>query len=91
MGFVGDGLIVDVQQTGIEAIADRGRAPEIRREHAGREAVLVLIGKLYRLVVAGDRVIATTAPSLLGFLLLYASVRDNQGAPDRKQTDAEAV
>jgi hypothetical protein len=34
--FVGEGLVVDMQEAGIEAIADRNRAADVGREHAGR-------------------------------------------------------
>src|SRR5271167_773205 len=42
--LVGDGLVVDVQQPGVEAIADGDRAADVPREHPGREAVLATVG-----------------------------------------------
>jgi len=32
--LVGDGLVVDMQKSGVEAIADRDRAADVGREHA---------------------------------------------------------
>src|SRR5271156_3981428 len=54
MGFVGDGLVVDVQKPGVEAIADRDRAPDIGREYAGGQPVFALVGEGYGLLLGGE-------------------------------------
>src|SRR5580704_19237080 len=55
MRLVGDSLVVDVKQAGVELVADGDGAADVRREHAGRKAVFVLVGELHRFVVAADR------------------------------------
>lgn len=55
MRLVGNGLIVDVQETGIEAVADCDGAPDNGGEHAGGEPIIAVVGELHRLVVAGER------------------------------------
>src|SRR5277367_997765 len=43
MRFVGPGLVADVQEPSVEAIAVRDRAPDIGREYSGGQPVFALV------------------------------------------------
>src|SRR5262245_60367938 len=52
--LVGHRLVVDVEQARAQPVAERERAADRLREHAGGQAVLVAVGELDRLVLGGE-------------------------------------
>src|SRR5262249_15443864 len=55
MRLVRTGLVVDVQQPGAQAVADRHRAADRGGEDTGRETILVVVRKRDRLVIVAER------------------------------------